>query len=222
MFNKLYRWFHDATARPEERGEYSAGHWQDVVRLAAVDCCTRNQGRVLEVGCGEGLFLLRLAQNHPHLELEGVDNCSQRVSDARAKLDGQGFSRVKVSCADATRLPFADGSFDTVVCINVLFNLPSGNVVSRTFQEISRVLRPGGQFVFDIRNKANPLLTVKYKLAKYYDDSVRDLPLRTFHLDAVKAELAAMGFGRIRVQPVSFPRNAWSPIFVIEAGKDGA
>jgi len=220
MFNKFYRWFHNVTARPEERGEYSAGHWQDVVRTTAVNCCTRNQGRVLEVGCGEGLFLLKLAESHPHLEIEGVDNCQERVKDARAKLDEHGFTQVKLSCSDATRLPFADASFDTVVCINVLFNLPSGNVVSQSFQEIARVLKPRGQFVFDIRNKANPLLTVKYKLAKYYDETVRDLPLRTFHLNAIKEELAKMGFQEINACPVSFPRNRWSPIFVIEAGKD--
>ena len=62
MIPKVYYWLHKKFSKPDERGEYSAGVWQDAVREKVFELCTFSSGKLLEVGCGEGLFLLKFSQ----------------------------------------------------------------------------------------------------------------------------------------------------------------
>ena len=73
MIKRLYKWFHSVTSRPEEAGEYSAGYWPDKVRRSALDLCAHKRGRILDVGCGEGLFLSKLALSNSGAEIWGID-----------------------------------------------------------------------------------------------------------------------------------------------------
>jgi len=69
--------------------------------------------RVLDVGCGPGYLLRRLASLLPEaVALVGVDASPEVVDVARAAADDE---RLRFSQAAAERLPFADGSFDLVV-----------------------------------------------------------------------------------------------------------
>jgi SAM-dependent methyltransferase len=54
--------------------------------------------------------------------------------------------RVDVRTGDGADLPFADASFDTVVCFTMLHHVPSPQQQDRLFAEAARVLRPGGVF----------------------------------------------------------------------------
>lgn len=53
---------------------------------------------------------------------------------------------VDVRHGDATRLPFADGTFDAVVCFTMLHHLPTAELQDELFREARRVLRPGATF----------------------------------------------------------------------------
>jgi len=53
---------------------------------------------------------------------------------------------VEIVQADATAMPFADGSFSGVVCFTMLHHVPSPQMQDRLLAEVSRVLRPGGVF----------------------------------------------------------------------------
>lgn len=99
-------------------------------------------GKVVEIGAGTGLNVA--------LYPDGVDDLVLTEPDAsmRRKLErstrGIG-SAAQIVDAPAERLPFADGSVDTVVSTLVLCTVddPEG-----TLAEIARVLRPGGQLLF--------------------------------------------------------------------------
>lgn len=97
-------------------------------------------GRVLEVGCGTGLILERLA---PQVEaLVGLDLSRQMLSSAR----GRGLSVVQ---GDATGLPFSDGSFDLACSFKVLAHVPA---IRSALAEMARVVRPGGALVAEFYN----------------------------------------------------------------------
>ena len=95
---------------------------------------------VLEVGCGTGLILERLAWLARRAE--GIDLSPGMLELARAR----GLS---VQVADATRLPFADGSFDVACSFKVLAHVPDLGVA---LAEMARVVRPGGVVIAELYN----------------------------------------------------------------------
>jgi SAM-dependent methyltransferase len=94
--------------------------------------------RVLDVGCGMGGTLYRLAHADLELRLWGVDASTAQLARARAHLPAE----VQLLHADACKLPFGASELDVVTAIECLFHFPSRQ---RFFEEAARVLRPGGR-----------------------------------------------------------------------------
>lgn len=219
----VYKWLHDRSARAGEAGEYSAGAWQDGVRREALRMCAGLDGKILEIGCGEGLFLAQLAEQNPAAALYGVDNDAGRLERARERAATLGVRPFELSLPAAPTLSFPDEFFDAVVCVNVFFNMPSIEVVKETLATTARICKSGGRVVFDYRNAANPLLVLKYRLARYYDETVRDLPLRTFRAEVIDEALASCGLRPRRRSciPPGWMERPWlralAPITIVEA-----
>lgn len=100
--------------------------------------------RILELGCGRGEFSAWLARGGARVT--AVDLGRDLVGAARL-LAGASGADAGFAVADAARLPFADGSFDLVVGMNVLHHLSEENL-ARAVRESHRVLAPGGAAVF--------------------------------------------------------------------------
>lgn len=101
------------------------------------------RGRVLEIGAGTGLNL----EHYP----AGADVTYTEPAPHMAKrLRARGVDVVE---AGAERLPFADGSFDTVVSTLVLCTVPD---VPASLREIRRLLAPGGRLLFLEHVRADP------------------------------------------------------------------
>jgi ubiquinone/menaquinone biosynthesis C-methylase UbiE len=90
--------------------------------------------RLLDVGCGTGHHMASLRQRG--FEVAGVDGSAEMLEQARANNPG-----VEIKQADVESIPFADASFDFVLCVEVLRYLPQ---ISSCLQEMARVLKPGG------------------------------------------------------------------------------
>lgn len=99
--------------------------------------------RVLDVGCGGGHALVRLAETRPDLELVGVDLSVEQVRRARERTAKHG-RRVTVVQGSALDLPFRDAEFDGVVSIASIKHWPDA---ARGVRECVRVLKPGGRLV---------------------------------------------------------------------------
>lgn len=100
-------------------------------------------GRVLELGIGGGL---NLAYYDPAKveSVTGIDPSSELRARALAAPHDPSL-KVAVEAGEAEALPFADHSFDCVVCT---FTLCSVSDPSKALAEAKRVLKPGGQFLF--------------------------------------------------------------------------
>ncbi len=222
MLTKIYYWFHRLISKPQERGEYSSGYWLDKVRKEILILCRGVQGRVLEIGCGEGLFLKQLAEENPGLEIWGIDNERARLSNLEKETQKKNIKNIRLRCEDATNLSFEDEYFERVVCINVFYNMESVEVVRKTLEQMKRVGKKSGRLLFDFRNSLNPFLVLKYRFAKYYDDTVRarNLPLKTYRLKEIKAILNDLSLKIVEKRFVGFPLGLFAPVVIIEAKKD--
>jgi ubiquinone/menaquinone biosynthesis C-methylase UbiE len=124
-------------------------------RLLNEHCSGKN---VLDLCCGSGAY---------------IDHISDRVKmivglDFSHKMLVTGASRIQVATfveADATQLPFADESFDTVFSIASLYYVPN---VQRAVAETARVLRPGGVALLDLGNSLSLAAIVGKLCHKFY------------------------------------------------------
>jgi arsenite methyltransferase len=117
--------------------------------------------RVLDVGCGRGLLLIGAAKRLTGGgSAAGIDLWQQEdLSDNRpeatlenARLEGVA-ERVEVHTADMRKMPFPDGSFDTVLSMNAIHNIYSAPGRAAAIAEICRVLKPGGAvLIVDVRH----------------------------------------------------------------------
>lgn len=99
--------------------------------------------RVLDIGCGTGLFASRLRAALPNVEVVGIDLVSEMIEQGRPRWERLGEHALPVQ-ADSERLPFAAGSFDLVTCANSFHHYPHQD---RALAEMHRVLRPGGRLM---------------------------------------------------------------------------
>ncbi len=220
MLFKVYYWLRKVIAGSSLTGEYSSGIWQEEVRAKAADLCKDSNGLFLEVGCGEGLFLEKIALINKSVQIYGVDNCNERIERARKRIKKKNIADVRLFLSNGEQLPFKDNYFDVIVCVNVIFNLSSFDHVGKILNEIKRVCKKNGKITFDFRNKRNPLVNMKYKLAPSYDPTVKHLPLKTYNLGQIKRQLNVMGLQIIKINYIGFFLDILAPIILLEARKE--
>jgi SAM-dependent methyltransferase len=131
----------------------------------------------LEVGCGEGTNLVRLArQGRPF----GVDRSVGRVRFAARAVPG-----AQLAAADAGALPFRDGVFASVLIRDLLHHVAEPG---RAAAEAARVLAPAGILLVIEPNGRNPLVALQARLVG------AERGLRTFTQRSVLAALDGLPF----------------------------
>ena len=134
---------------PIQKEYAAAAHSYDQKWSFYVDSTTREtlarlrmgpEDRVLDIGCGTGELLCRLAARYPRSHLAGLDPVPEMLEVARSKVS----DAVELRVGWANELPWPDGSFDMVVSCN-MFHYITHPVAA--IREMERVLRPGGRIV---------------------------------------------------------------------------
>ncbi len=125
-------------------------------RWASARVATR---RVLDAGCGVG-YGSELLSAAGAAQVTGVDISATAVEQSRKR----GTENVSFHVADIAELPFADGSFDVVVCFETIEHVPDQDLV---LDELRRVLAPGGLLAIsspnrDVYQEGNPFHTHEY------------------------------------------------------------
>ena len=104
--------------------------------------------RVLDAGCGWGYLARILARRGA--EVDGVDISPKLLAAAEAE-EARTPLGIRYRRADLAKLPFADGTFDAVVCNVVLQDVRR---YRQAIRGLYRVLRPGGRFVVSTTHPA--------------------------------------------------------------------
>jgi ubiquinone/menaquinone biosynthesis C-methylase UbiE len=101
--------------------------------------------RLLEVGPGTGYYALPVAEwIGADGTLEVLDLQQEMLDHTMRAAQKAGLSNLEPTRADATKLPYEDGSFDGAYLVTVLGEIPDQTAAVR---ELGRVLRPGGRLV---------------------------------------------------------------------------
>jgi 2-polyprenyl-6-hydroxyphenyl methylase/3-demethylubiquinone-9 3-methyltransferase len=125
---------------------------------------------VLDLGCAGGFMAEALTARGA--QVTGIDPADQAIEAARAHAAAQGHA-ITYDIGVGEALPYADGAFDAVVCVDVLEHVQD---LPAVMAETARVLRPGGVFLFDTINRN---LLARFVTITIAEDILRLLPRGT-------------------------------------------
>jgi SAM-dependent methyltransferase len=147
---------------------------------------------VLDLGCGEGRHVIS-AYVEGEIHSVGVDLSVADLQTTREKFnefhEPDNLSKsFGLSSADALKLPFADDTFDKVICSEVLEHIPD---YAGALCEIERVLKPGGLFCASVPRRWPEKLCWALSEAYY---KVPGGHLRIFRARKLRADIERLGF----------------------------
>ena len=163
-----------------------------LVELSALS----SQQKVLELGCGTGIFTEKLSGCGANLT--AADISVELLTQARHRLSG--MSNVTLVLADGETLPFQDEIFDAVVGSAILHHLP----LKSSLREIRRVLQSGGKLAFSEPNMMNPQILIQKNVPvvkRWLGDSPDETAFVRWRLKHV---LMSAGFEDIVIKPYDF------------------
>lgn len=115
--------------------------------LHILSLCLRGKKRVLEVGCGFGLFGCYFAARDPRVQWHGLDLSAGRIDMARSAAARLGLANVQFSVADAREaLEFEDDNYDAVVMMDLIHHIPDPSKKQLLDAVLAR-LAPGGVLI---------------------------------------------------------------------------
>ena len=151
--------------------------------------------RVLDVGCGQGIYLARLARSYGFKGV-GIDISRKSIEYAQKHLADK---RLRFEAGEAIKLPFTEASFDKVVSFDALEHIEAQE---KAVKEMVRVLKPGGRLLVYTLNKNDKysLDWIWHKLGfKVYEQAMHKPEL---FVDAgwIKKLLSSLGMRQVKVR----------------------
>ena len=108
---------------------------------------TWNELKALDVGCGGGFSCEFMAARG--VVVSGIDQSQKCINAAQKHAIASNFD-IDYRCGVGEQMPYADCTFDVVVCVDVLEHVAD---VQRVLAEVFRILKPNGLFFFDTINR---------------------------------------------------------------------
>ena len=138
-----------------------------------------NPDRVLEIGCGAGQVLLRIAPQCSYYM--GTDFAAIALDELRKKLAGMDMGPVRIDIEQRPADNFEGlqpGSFDTVILNSVIQYFPDAQYLIRVLKQSATVLKPGGKiFVGDVQSRA---LLEMFHAGDQFRRAEGDTPVKQF------------------------------------------
>lgn len=182
---------------------------RDMVKRAAL----KAGDRVLELACGTGIVTRMLAEAAPGATILATDLNLAMVDVARVEAAAPSIT---YDVANACSLPFADASFDVLVCqYGVMFFEDKVGAM----KEARRVLKPGGRYIFNVWDslERNPMpRTVQETLTKLYPANtpmfIPKAPFGWSDPQECERVTRAGGFTDVAIEHVEFPCRSRSAV----------
>jgi 2-polyprenyl-3-methyl-5-hydroxy-6-metoxy-1,4-benzoquinol methylase len=183
--------------------------------LSVMDLLLTDEGRILDVGCGFGLFAAYFGQTQPGRQIVGIDPNSRRIDLARRVAGALGLTRHEFHVGDVRTAAF-DSAFDAAYVLDVMHHVPREDQRA-VLERLRDLLVPGG--VLLIKD-----ITTEPRFGLYFTRALDRLmvglnePLAYRHHREWAEMLVALGF---KVRMVRVPDVLPYPHVVIAATKLG-
>ena len=137
---------------------YHPRFWQDTVKRFQDYYNLPDNASILDVGCGKGFMLYDFKQLMPQCSITGIDISEYAIANAKEEV------KPYLTLGNAKELPYSDNSFDLVICINTVHQLPPEEC-KQSIREIQRVTRGNAFMTVDSwRNEAEKEAMLKWFL----------------------------------------------------------
>jgi 2-polyprenyl-3-methyl-5-hydroxy-6-metoxy-1,4-benzoquinol methylase len=184
--------FYDAISATDY---YNAEKWE--FACAVDDIRHTNAKRILDVGCGSGLFLEHLRSSIPGAELYGYDLNAELLS----RLAGRGFGVLPSDPSKFTEALAGQPPFDAICLLQVLEHVANPVRFLQTFIDL---LKPGGLLIVTTPNAAGPI--------RFFPDALTEIPphhVTRWTQQAYRALLPRLKTGIKSVQFEPLPDYLW-------------
>jgi len=108
--------------------------------------CTGQPDKILDAGCGRGVFTFELAKKFSTATVVGVDMDQTQLATNRAIAQKAGLANIDFRCQDVANLPYRE-EFDLVLSVDNLEHIADDH---RALHGLARALRPGGRLVLHV------------------------------------------------------------------------
>lgn len=119
--------------------------YADAMRMMVELMGEAGRKRVLDLGCGSGTLISRLAALHPEAEIYGVDPSQAMVRRSAERFAG--LSNVHISAGTAVSIPLPSAHVHCLMSNLALHHVPPGERQACA-DEVARVLKPGGRLLY--------------------------------------------------------------------------
>jgi len=137
---------------------------------------------ILDLGAGPGLLSLEIFRKMPQATIIGIDPLIKMLSLAKGNVKNADFQTFEPVIGVSENIPLKDNTVDTIAS---RFSLPYWTQPNKSFQEMRRVLKPGGKVVLEALNRDFPTWKLSLiKIRMLFNRAGRDVT--KYHVDAYK------------------------------------
>ncbi len=219
MLSKILRPLTDLVrhilSKPDERGNLTSDLFRFKIRAKVRELINNCDGSLLDIGCGEGLLYENLTAEQNNRRCIGIDTEHETLKIAKNSFEKKRQDRFSFLKADAQHLPFPDKTIDAAICINTFYNFHTKSEVVDALEEMERVCKRDGFIIFDIRNRINPFVFLRFKFVWIYDTHVT---LNAYSLKELTTVLTSRGLVIKETIPIGFPITMFAPIVLVKVG----
>jgi 2-polyprenyl-3-methyl-5-hydroxy-6-metoxy-1,4-benzoquinol methylase len=171
---------------------------------------------LLDIGCGAGYLAARIKNDHPQIEIHGLDFSKTAIDHASSFLDKSW--RLNIDLED---IPAADEYYDAVICMEVLEHVYD---ITHVLKEIRRVLKPGGKALISVPNLAYWRFRLQLLIGVLpHPEVFNPEHIHAFVFSSLQEKLAQTGLfvsrcwgygNRVRILAENYPQLFSSTIFL--------
>src|SRR5262245_22567013 len=125
----------------------------DINMLHILALCMKGKNRVLEIGCGFGLFGCYFASRWPDIRYRGLDINAHRIEMAKQAASRLGLSNVRFEHGDASKPLAIDGEYDAVLMMDLLHHLPDASKRMLLDAVVARLARGGRLIIKEVTRR---------------------------------------------------------------------